>query len=85
MCIRDRFEGSLNKKEKTLKNKKKVRHTPYQKIEINKEFRRALDLLQDTSKNVFITGLSPPSTNWPTGSTANSFKRSKERNAASKG
>jgi len=30
--------------------------TPYLKIEINKEFRRALDLLQDTSKNVFITG-----------------------------
>jgi ATP-dependent exoDNAse (exonuclease V) alpha subunit len=39
-----------------LSNKKKVRPTPYQKIEINKEFRRALDLLQDTSKNVFITG-----------------------------
>lgn len=30
--------------------------TPYLKIEINKEFRRALDLLQNTSKNVFITG-----------------------------
>jgi ATP-dependent DNA helicase PIF1 len=31
-------------------------HTPYLKIEINKEFKIALDLLQDTSKNVFITG-----------------------------
>ncbi len=34
----------------------KERATPYLKIEINKEFRKALDLLQDTSKNVFITG-----------------------------
>ncbi|MFQ6071028.1 MAG: zinc-binding dehydrogenase [Candidatus Aminicenantales bacterium] len=30
--------------------------TPYLKIEINKEFKIALDLLQNTSKNVFITG-----------------------------
>jgi ATP-dependent exoDNAse (exonuclease V) alpha subunit len=34
----------------------KESHTPYLKIEINKEFKIALDLLQDTSKNVFITG-----------------------------
>lgn len=30
--------------------------TPHLKIEINKELQRAFDLLQDTSKNVFITG-----------------------------
>ena len=39
-----------------MSSNKKIRRTPFQKIEINKEFRRALDLLQDTSKNVFITG-----------------------------
>jgi predicted AAA+ superfamily ATPase len=34
----------------------KESHPSYPEIEINKEFQRALDLLQDTSKNVFITG-----------------------------
>ena len=41
---------------KTAAARIKESRTPYQKIEINKEFRKALDLLQETSKNVFITG-----------------------------
>jgi len=41
---------------KTAAARIKERPTPYRKIEINKEFRKALDLLQETSKNVFITG-----------------------------
>jgi ATP-dependent DNA helicase PIF1 len=41
---------------KTAAARIKESPAPYQKIEINKEFRKALDLLQKTSKNVFITG-----------------------------
>jgi ATP-dependent DNA helicase PIF1 len=41
---------------KTAAARIKESPSPYRKIEINKEFRKALDLLQKTSKNVFITG-----------------------------
>lgn len=49
-------QKNIKRKEPKTAHSTREGSTPYRKIEINQQFRKALDLLHNTSENIFITG-----------------------------